>query len=156
MLERLPLMIETSAQLDALITLIVAALLAAVPGWDRERRHRPAGLRTHMLVGVSAAMITISARILLPPDSAARIAAAVVSGIGFLGAGVILQREKYVYDVTSAASIWMIALIGVVVGFELYIVATGATVLNFVILVIIRKLEGKDGDTYPANDEHND
>lgn len=142
---------EVSAQLDALITLIIAAVLAAVPGWDRERRQRPAGLRTHMLVGVSAAMITISARILLDADSAARVAAAVVTGIGFLGAGVIVQRKEYVYDVTSAASIWMIALIGIVVGYELYIVAAGATVLNYIILVLIRKVEDKE-DNYPPED----
>ena len=130
-------------EVRALLPVIVAALLAALPGLDRERRLRPAGLRTHMIVAVSAAMITILSRLEFSPDSAARIVANVLTGIGFLGAGVIMQRKKLVHDVTTAASLWTVALMGVVVGYEYYILATGSTLLLGFILVIVRQFEDK-------------
>lgn len=130
-------------EIRSLIPVIVAALLAAVPGLDRERRLRPAGLRTHMIVAVSAAMITVLSRLEFGADSAARIVANVLTGIGFLGAGVIMQRKKLVHDVTTAASIWMVALVGIVSGYEYYILATGSTLLLGFILVIVRQFEDK-------------
>ncbi len=151
-------------EVEALFPIILAALLAALPGLDRERRLRPAGLRTHMIVSVSAAMITILARLQYGPhsDSTARIVANVLTGIGFLGAGVIMQRKKLVHDVTTAASIWMVALVGIVVGYGYYILATGSTLLLGFILVIVRQFEDK-AVTHPAelaamehNQENND
>lgn len=132
-----------NTEVRALIPLVVAALLAALPGLDRERRLRPAGLRTHMIVAISAAMITVLARLEFNPDSAARIVANILTGIGFLGAGVIIQRKKLVHDVTTAASIWMVALVGIVAGYEYYILATGSTLLLGFILVIVRQFEDK-------------
>jgi putative Mg2+ transporter-C (MgtC) family protein len=134
---------DLDQQLHAMIAVVIAAALAALPGWDRERLNRPAGLRTHILVGVSSCMITVFARVEYSPDSAARLTANILTGIGFLGAGVILQRKGYVYDVTTAASIWMVALMGIVVGYEWYLLAAGATILLVFVLVIVRRFEDK-------------
>lgn len=133
-----------SEQLQALIAVVVAGALAAIPGLDRERRQRPAGLRTHMLVAMSSAMVTAMARIAFPVDSAARLVANVITGIGFLGAGVILQRKGFTHDVTTAATIWMVALLGIVVGYELYVLAIGATLAMGFVVTIIRQFEDKD------------
>ena len=133
-----------SDQLQALIAVLIAGGLAAIPGIDRERRQRPAGLRTHMLVAMSSAMVTSMARIIFSADSAARIVANVVTGIGFLGAGVILQRKGLTHDVTTAATIWMVALIGIVAGYEMYILAVGATLAMGFVVTIIRQFEDKD------------
>lgn len=130
-------------EVKALLPIVIAALLATLPGLDRERRLRPAGLRTHMLVAVSACMITVLARLEFSSDSAARIIANVLTGIGFLGAGVIMQRKKLVHDVTTAASLWMVALLGIVVGYEYYILATGSTLMLGFILIVVRMLEDK-------------
>lgn len=132
-----------NTEVRALLPVLVAALLAALPGLDRERRLRPAGLRTHMIVAVSACMITVLSRLEFSADSAARIVANILTGIGFLGAGVIMQRKKLVHDVTTAASIWMVALVGIVAGYEYYILATGSTLLLGFILIIVRQLEDK-------------
>jgi putative Mg2+ transporter-C (MgtC) family protein len=131
-------------QLEALIAVVVAGILAAIPGLDRERRQRPAGLRTHMLVAMSAAMVTALARITFAPDSAARLVANIITGIGFLGGGIILQRKGFTYDVTTAATIWMVALLGIVVGYELYVLAIGSTIIMGFVVTIIRQFESKD------------
>lgn len=131
-------------QLEALIAVIVAGALAAIPGLDRERRQRPAGLRTHMLVAMSAAMVTVLARLTFPPDSAARLVANIITGIGFLGGGIIMQRKGFTYDVTTAATIWMVALLGIVVGYEMYVLAIGSTVVMGFVVTVIRIFYGRE------------
>jgi putative Mg2+ transporter-C (MgtC) family protein len=131
-------------QLEALIAVIVAGALAAIPGLDRERRQRPAGLRTHMLVAMSAAMVTSLARITFSPDSAARIVANIITGIGFLGGGIIMQRKGFTYDVTTAATIWMVALLGIVVGYEMYVLAIGSTLVMAFVVTVIRIFSDKE------------
>lgn len=128
-------------QLTALLNVAIAGLLAAVPGLERELRDRPAGLRTHMLVGMSAAMIASVAHMLLAEDPAARVVANVITGVGFLGAGAIIQRDSTVKDLTTAASIWMVALMGLVVAYEQYVLAGGATLILAVVLTVLRKFE---------------
>jgi putative Mg2+ transporter-C (MgtC) family protein len=130
-------------QFEALFLIALAAILAAVPGLDREKRHRPAGLRTHMMVAISTSAITITARLIFPVDSAARIVANVLTGIGFLGAGVIIQRKRYVHDITTAASIWLVAMVGIIVGYKLYILAVGLTILITFVLSFLRRFEDK-------------
>lgn len=149
-LERLEYVMEISFftvpedELQALIAVIVAGLLAAIPGLDRERRQRPAGLRTHMLVAMSAAMATSMSRLSFPVDSAARIVANIITGIGFLGGGIIMQRKGFTHDVTTAATIWMVALLGIVVGYERYVLAIGSTVAMGFVVTIVRWFEDKE------------
>ena len=127
----------------------MAALLGSVIGFERERLNWAAGLRTHMLVCVGASlMMMVSAfgfadaltqkNVVLDPS---RVAAQVVSGIGFLGAGSILLRGEVVRGLTTAASLWSVAGIGLAVGGGMYTAAFGATVIILVILAGVKPLE---------------
>ncbi|MGN6788453.1 MAG: MgtC/SapB family protein [Rhodanobacteraceae bacterium] len=134
------------------IRLLVAAALGAVIGFDRERHTWAAGLRTHMLVCLGAALVMmVSAyafagilqqwpRVVLDPS---RIAAQVVSGIGFLGAGTImfLHRENVIRGLTTAAGLWTVAAIGLAVGGGMYVAAAIATGVAWVILAVLKPLE---------------
>jgi putative Mg2+ transporter-C (MgtC) family protein len=137
------------AQHELLLRLLVSALLGSIIGIERERLAWVAGLRTHMLVCVgSALMMIVSAygfsdvvgqnHVVLDPS---RIAAQVVSGIGFLGAGTILLRQDTIRGLTTAASLWTVAGIGLAVGAGMYVAAIGATILIFLILAGIKPLE---------------
>ncbi|KAF1016718.1 MAG: MgtC/SapB family protein [Burkholderia sp.] len=129
--------------------LVLAAALGSVIGFERERLSWAAGLRTHMLVCVGSALIMIVsafgfADVLGKPDivlDPSRIAAQVVSGIGFLGAGSILMRGEIVRGLTTAASLWSVAAVGLAVGGGLYVAAIAATVIVLVILAGIKPLE---------------
>lgn len=135
---------------QVLIRLLVAALLGSFVGFERERRSAwAAGLRTHMLVCVGSTLFMITsaigfsdvlgpAHIVLDPS---RVAAQVASGIGFLGAGTIILRRKIVHGLTTAASIWSVAAVGLAVGGGLYIAAAGATGIIIVILAGMRPVE---------------
>ncbi|MGN6329064.1 MAG: MgtC/SapB family protein [Rhodanobacter sp.] len=136
---------------EILQRLLLAAVLGAVIGADRERREWAAGLRTHMLVCVGAALaIIVSAYgfgealknpgVVLDPS---RVAAQVVSGIGFLGAGTILfmQREQVVRGLTTAAGLWAVASIGLAAGAGLYAAAAMTTALIWIILVLLKPLQ---------------
>jgi len=134
---------------DLAARLLTAALLGSVIGAERERLAWTAGLRTHMLVCVGACLFMIvsafgfadiidSYHIILDPS---RIAAQVVSGIGFLGAGAILLRGDVVKGLTTAASLWTVAAIGLAVGGGLYVAALVATVIILIILAGIKPLE---------------
>ncbi len=129
---------SVEAQLHALVSVAVGTLLAGVIGFDREWRHRQAGIRTHMLVGLGSALIVSMAHLQYNADSAARMAAGVISGIGFLGAGVIVQRHDRVHELTTAASIWVVAMIGITAGAQLYVLAAGTTLIGWVVLTLLR------------------
>ena len=128
--------------------LAFSALLGSAIGYERERLAWVAGLRTHMLVCVGSTLIMIvsaygfsevlSERVTLDPS---RMAAQVVSGIGFLGAGAILARGEIVRGLTTAASVWSVAGIGLAVGGGLYTPAVAATVIILIILAGIKPLE---------------
>jgi putative Mg2+ transporter-C (MgtC) family protein len=129
--------------------LVLAAALGSVIGFERERLSWAAGLRTHMLVCVGSALIMIvsaygfadvltSDHVVLDPS---RIAAQVVSGIGFLGAGSILLRGEIVRGLTTAASLWSVAAIGLAVGGGLYTASIAATAIILVILAGLKPLE---------------
>lgn len=135
--------------LEILSRLLMAALLGSVIGFERERLNWAAGLRTHMLVCVGASlMMMVSAfgfadaltqkNVVLDPS---RVAAQVVSGIGFLGAGSILLRGEVVRGLTTAASLWSVAGIGLAVGGGMYTAAVGATIIILIILVGVKPLE---------------
>lgn len=127
-------------QLEALIPLAIAMALSGIIGLDREWRRSPAGLRTHMLVGIGAALVMVMAGSLYDDNSAARLAANVITGVGFLGAGVIIRRGDQVHELTTAASLWFVAMVGLVAGARLYVLATGATILGWVVLTVLRWL----------------
>jgi putative Mg2+ transporter-C (MgtC) family protein len=134
---------------DMLIRLLAAAALGSLIGFERERLLWAAGIRTHMLVCVGSCLIMIVSQygfsnilthqnVVLDPS---RIAAQVVSGIGFLGAGAILARGEIVKGLTSAASIWTVAAVGLAVGGGLYLAASFSTLIILIILAGIKPLE---------------
>jgi putative Mg2+ transporter-C (MgtC) family protein len=122
-------------------------VLGGVVGLERELSGKPAGLRTNILICLgSAILMDLSARISVLPDGTrvgdpARLAAQVVTGIGFLGAGTILQARGVVVGLTTAATIWVVAAIGLTVGAGAYVEAVGATLLVALVLVGLRKAE---------------
>ncbi|MFN3704585.1 MAG: MgtC/SapB family protein [Thermoflexales bacterium] len=110
---------------------VVAALLSMLVGIERERSGHAAGLRTHMLVGTGASLFTALSVLAFPEGDPARIAAQVVSGIGFIGAGTILQQRESgkMHGLTTAASIWVTAAVGMACGSGAFVLATSATLL---------------------------
>jgi putative Mg2+ transporter-C (MgtC) family protein len=135
-------------QWELIERLALAALLGSFIGYERERLAWAAGLRTHMLVCVGSTLVMIvsaygfadelGAGVALDPS---RMAAQVVSGIGFLGAGAIMARGEVVRGLTTAASVWSVAGIGLAVGGGLYVPAAAATVIILIILAGIKPLE---------------
>jgi len=134
---------------DILARLLTAAALGSIIGFERERLLWTAGIRTHMLVCVGSCLIMIvsafgfgealsTANVVLDPS---RVAAQVVSGIGFLGAGAILARGEIIRGLTTAASIWTVAAIGLAVGGGLYFAAGMSTAVIIIILAGIKPLE---------------
>lgn len=124
------------------IRLIVAALLGALVGWEREHAQRPAGLRTYMLVSFGSALFTVLSVTALGSNAdPGRLAANIVVGIGFLGAGTIFREGEIVRGLTTAAGLWAIAAIGMAVGVGQYLLAIIATVIALVILAGVRLLE---------------
>ena len=122
-------------QIEAVLRLLLAIVLGGLIGLQREMSGKEAGLRTHVLICAGAALFTIVSLYGFSGDS--RIAAGVVSGIGFIGAGVILHRTGgSVIGLTTAATIWAAASIGLLVGSGLYIIAVIATVLILGVLYI--------------------
>ena len=135
---------------EILARLLLAAVLGGVIGLDRERREWAAGLRTHMLVCVASALVIIVSafgfaealgpNVVLDPS---RVAAQVVSGIGFLGAGTILfiERDRVVRGLTTAAGLWGVAAIGLAAGAGLYVAALMGTALSWLILAALKPLQ---------------
>ena len=120
-------------ELEMVLRLLMATVLGAIIGYQRERAAKPAGLRTHVLICVGAALFTI-ASLYGFGDVAdpARIAAGIVAGIGFIGAGAIIRRDEgLVAGLTTAATIWVVAGIGLAVGVGLYLVAGVTTAIAF-------------------------
>ena len=123
----------TALTLETFSSLIVAVVLGAIVGIQREKAHRPAGLRTHMLVCLGSCLFTIiSVSFSLDPT---RIASGIVAGIGFIGAGTIWAEKDKVKGITTAASLWATSAIGLTVGIGDYPLATAVTILVFIILV---------------------
>src|SRR5689334_14181267 len=126
-------------QLQLLGKLVLAVVFGGAIGLERELKAKPAGLRTNILICVGATLltdvsITISVVGGVRLGDPARLAAQIVSGVGFLGAGTIMQGSGMVTGLTSAATIWVVAAIGIAIGSGNYIGATGATALVAVVL----------------------
>lgn len=131
-------MMSAEAQFEALVPVLLTLVLSGLIGLDREWRASPAGIRTHMMVGMGAALVMVMGQELYDPNSAARLAANVITGIGFLGAGVIIHQDRTVHQLTTASSLWFVAIIGLVAGAGLYILATSATVIGWLVLAVLR------------------
>lgn len=132
-----------------ILRLLAACLLGGVIGFEREHVHRPAGLRTHILVCVGSALVMITSEFIYYHYSShvnvdpARLGAQVISGIGFLGAGTIIKEGISVKGLTTAASLWAVSCVGIAVGIGFYSGAIIATIIIFLILVVIKKTQGK-------------
>ena len=143
------------SELQLLLRLLVAAILAGVLGWERESARKSAGLRTHMLVGIASALYTAIAELAvseIPPNSEGfqadpiRAIQAVAIGIGFLGSGVIFvsRHEDRVHGLTTAASVWATAAIGIATGLQHYVLAVGATLLLLFVLHALARFDMPD------------
>jgi putative Mg2+ transporter-C (MgtC) family protein len=139
----------TLSDTETLIRLLTAAALGSLVGFERERLLWAAGIRTHMLVCVGACLFMIVSAFGFAQSAGApnvsldpsRVAAQVVSGIGFLGAGAILARGEVVRGLTTAASIWTVAAIGLAIGGGLYFAAIASTAIILIILAGVKPLE---------------
>jgi putative Mg2+ transporter-C (MgtC) family protein len=142
-------------ELELLIRLLIAAAFAGLLGWERESAHKPAGLRTHMLVGIAAALYTALAELAVSRIHPAaegfqadpiRAIQAVAIGIGFLGSGVIFvsRHEDRVHGLTTAASVWATAAIGIAAGLGHYRLAAGATLLLLFVLRVLARFDVQD------------
>jgi putative Mg2+ transporter-C (MgtC) family protein len=140
---------QIGLQLDFLIDIIFALAAGFVIGAERESRGKPAGISTNSLV-IGGTMLFTYLSAAVDPNSTSRIAAQVVSGIGFLGAGMILKGEvdKKITNLTTAASVWFSAAIGMAIGFNFYIIALAAVVFAVLVPRIphISKIKGNRED----------
>ena len=150
--------ISFTAHLDTVaLRLVLAVLLSGLIGWDRELSRKPAGLRTHVLVGVGSALImliSVWTNLLSGGNNPVdyRIAANVVTGIGFLGAGTILHlKEGIVSGLTTAATLWVVSAIGLAVGCGFYSGAVLTTLLALVALYILNLVDDYVGSRLYQN-----
>ena len=132
-------------EIEIILRLLLAVVLGAGIGYQRERAHKPAGLRTHSLIALGSALFTVASifgfGIGVDPS---RVAAGIVTGVGFIGAGAIFHagvRGDIVIGLTTAASIWLTAAIGLTAGVGMYMVSFVVAVIS-VILLMIPKIRG--------------
>lgn len=130
------------------VRILAAALLSGVIGYEREARHHSAGLRTHMLVGIGAALFTLLMIILLQRYGSetgradpVRIVEAVTSGVAFLAAGAIIQSRGEVRGLTTGATLWLVGAVGLGCGLGEYLLAVIAVAVTLIVLRIVRLLE---------------
>jgi putative Mg2+ transporter-C (MgtC) family protein len=126
-----------------LVKLVLAVVFGGVVGWQREARDRPAGLRTHVLVCVGSAVYTLASLSFGARSDPARVAAQVATGMGFLGAGTIIRHGNVVRGLTTAASLWAVAAIGLCVGIGGQALWVGgmATAIVLLTLTVLRGIE---------------
>jgi putative Mg2+ transporter-C (MgtC) family protein len=131
---------------ETILRLLLATLLGAAVGVDREFQDKPAGVRTHALVALGAALATLVSVLLaqsngtIDPNAASRVLQGILAGVGFVGAGVILHRDdtNKVHGLTTAASIWIVATIGIAAGVGLWRLGVAATVIVLILLLAER------------------
>ena len=142
-----PVDIVAALRLDLLAKLALSVILGGAVGIERELSGKPAGLRTNILICLgSALLMDLSMNLGVMQGGPrvgdpGRIAAQIVTGIGFLGAGTILQARGAVIGLTTAATIWVVAAIGMIVGAGQYLEATGSTVLVVLVLTLLQRVE---------------
>ena len=131
-------------QLELSFRVLIAALLASVVGYNRQSTAHPAGLRTHILIGIGASLFTELSLVAFGTNNPGIVAAQIVSGIGFLGAGSIIkgiESPDSVHGITTAAGIWTTAAIGMACGADLYVIAIFVTILTWVVLDLVIRVE---------------
>ena len=134
-------------------------MLCGLIGYEREFRRKPAGVRTDMLVGIGTAAMTIASIEIarLDPNGVvdiSRIASTILTGIGFIGAGTIIQSKGgIVLGLTTAASIWVVAAIGLAMGLGMYALAIVAAVMTLSVLVVLHSLKVPEGHNEEKNKE---
>jgi len=133
---------------EIVLRLLLAAVLGAAVGYERERQNQPAGLRTHVILvmGSTLAMaisinLAMQFQPMVPNGDPARLAAQVISGIGFLGAGAILRFGPNIKGLTTAASLWTMAIVGLAVGAGYYFAAIATTAMLLIALIILNTIE---------------
>lgn len=143
------ILIARSLHAWMLIRLVVAVLLGSLVGYERERQGKLAGLRTHAMVALGAALFTVVSLYGFGENGdTSRVAAMIVSGIGFLGAGAILHERGRVQGLTTAASLWVTAAIGIAVGVGMMWMSVATTALVFSVLRFapsVRPKKARDG-----------
>jgi len=130
-------------EVDIILKILLAAMLGGIIGMERELSHKEAGLRTNILIAIGSTLITIlSCKIAALSQTAdpARLTAQIVSGIGFLGAGAIIQARFAVHGLTTAATIWTVAAIGIAVGSGFYLVAFLVAIFVVMVLTVFKFL----------------
>jgi putative Mg2+ transporter-C (MgtC) family protein len=135
--------LSTGMQVELAVRLTAGLVLGAMIGFERELHRQPAGFRTHSLVALGAALFTIVSAYGFagPLVDPTRIAAQIVSGIGFIGAGTILQHRGNIRGLTTAASLWSVAAIGTAAGAGMIVMAVVGTLLILVVLAVLDRIE---------------
>jgi len=122
--------------------LVLAALMGAIVGLERLWTGHPAGLRTNMVIAISSCLFTILSIEAFPlqgsAQDTARVAAGIVTGVGFLGAGALLQTKSHVRGLTTAATIWLVAALGMAAGAGFYFIGVFTTIMTTALLVVLR------------------
>ena len=128
----------------SILPMVIAVVLGALIGVEREVHGKPAGLRTNALICMgAAALMVIAQRIGLAPDAISRMTAGIVTGVGFIGGGAVLRDRTNISGVTTAATIWVVTSFGIACGMRLYDMAVSITVLSLIVLAILGPLDRK-------------
>ena len=134
--------------LEVLLRLLCAMLVGAIIGTEREYTHRPAGMRTHMLVALGSCVVMTTSQMIFhqyrafgaTPDPA-RLSAQVITGVGFLGAGTIMREGPSIKGLTTAASVWAVACLGIAIGAGYYFLGLAGAAATMIILVLFEWLQ---------------
>jgi putative Mg2+ transporter-C (MgtC) family protein len=125
-----------SSQIELIVRLLIATMLGALIGYQREIKERPAGLRTHMLVAMGSVIFTLLSFSAFSGSDPSRVASYVVVGIGFIGAGTIIQVKNKVTGITTASSLWVTASVGMTIGVGYYLLGFVASILAVLVLAL--------------------
>jgi putative Mg2+ transporter-C (MgtC) family protein len=146
----------TDNDITSLVRLFFAFVLGAAVGFERQIVQRPAGLRTHMLVAAGCCCFTLASIYGFQPYGTvdpSRLAAQIITGVGFLGAGTIFRTGSTVKGLTTASSIWITASIGIAVGLGMIVLAVGATVFAWFTLYVLKTAEGRRAENGRSSGE---
>ena len=155
---------EVSSEFEVVLGVAFAMLLGGAVGFDRERRSRPAGFRTHMLVAGASSLLVGMGHLVVAERTGApagvlqidplRLVEAVVAGVAFIGAGTIFNQRRGagVTGITTAASLLMVAVIGIAAGLQYHLVALSVTVLTLLVLAGLKVIERRVSDKGPGDD----
>lgn len=134
-------LISIDQQIYLMINVTLAMVLSGIIGINRERKDKSAGLRTHMLTGTGACIFTLLSLYAFPNADTSRVASNVVTGIGFLCGGVIIQRKNETYDLTTAAGLWATAAVGMAIAAGVWLLAIYSTLAFWFILELVKRMK---------------